>query len=107
MVIAVNDNNFEEEVLKASEPVLVDFYADWCGPCKMMSPLVEAMEASYEGKLKVCKVNVDNAQKTAGQYGVMSIPTFLFFKGGEVVHQAVGALPQNAFEEEIRRVIGG
>ena len=107
MAVVVNDENFEAEVLQAEGPVLVDFYADWCGPCKMMSPMVEAIADSYEGKLKVCKLNVDNAQETAGKYGVMSIPTFIFFKDGEAVHQAVGALPQNAFEEEIKRVIGG
>ena len=107
MAIMVNDENFEAEVLQAAEPVLVDFYADWCGPCKMMSPLVEAFAESYEGKLKVCKCNVDNAQETAGKYGVMSIPTFIFFREGKAVHQAVGALPQAAFEEEIKRVIGG
>ena len=107
MATVVNDANFDAEVLQATEPVLVDFYADWCGPCKMMSPLVEAMAASYEGKLKVCKLNVDDAQATAGKYGVMSIPTFIFFKDGKAVHQAVGAIPQAAFEEEVKRVIGG
>ena len=107
MATMVNDDNFEAEVLQSDKPVLVDFYADWCGPCKMMSPMVDAIAASFEDRLKVCKLNVDNAQQTAARYNVMSIPTFIFFKNGEAVHQAVGALPQKAFEEEIKKVIGG
>ena len=107
MATIVNDGNFEAEVLQSDKPVLVDFYADWCGPCKMMGPLVEAVAASREDQLKVCKLNVDDAQQTAGKYGVMSIPTFIFFKNGEEVHRMTGALPQNTFEEEIKQVIGG
>ena len=106
MALQLTSSNFDEEVLKSSGPVLVDFYADWCGPCKMMSPVVEACAASYEGRLKVGKLNVDDAQDIAARYGVMSIPTFIFFKDGEAVHQTVGAVTKEAFEAEIANVIG-
>ena len=107
METVLTNDNFDEEVLQSDLPVLVDFFADWCGPCKMMSPMVDQFAAQYEGKLKVCKLNVDNAQEIAARYGVMSIPTFIFFKDGEAVHQTVGAVPQNVFEKEIASVIGG
>ena len=107
MATVLNSGNFEAEVLQSEQPVLVDFYADWCGPCKMMSPMVEQFADTYEGKLKVCKINVDDAQDIAARYGVMSIPTFIFFKGGEAVHQTVGAVPQNVFEKEIASVLEG
>ena len=107
MATVLNSGNFEAEVLQNDLPVLVDFYADWCGPCKMMSPMVEQLAGSFEGKLKVCKLNVDDAQDIAARYGVMSIPTFIFFKGGEAVHQTVGAVPQNVFEKEIASVLEG
>ena len=107
MATVLNSGNFEAEVLQSEQPVLVDFYADWCGPCKMMSPMVEQFADTYKGKLKVCKINVDDAQDIAARYGVMSIPTFIFFKGGEAVHQTVGAVPQNVFEKEIASVLEG
>ena len=107
MATVLNSGNFEAEVLQSDLPVLVDFYADWCGPCKMMSPMVEQFADTFDGKLKVCKLNVDDAQDIAARYGVMSIPTFIFFKGGEAVHQTVGAVPQNVFEKEIASVLEG
>ncbi|MBQ4416682.1 MAG: thioredoxin [Lachnospiraceae bacterium] len=107
MATVLNSGNFEAEVLQSDLPVLVDFYADWCGPCKMMSPMVEQFAGTFDGKLKVCKLNVDDAQDIAARYGVMSIPTFIFFKGGEAVHQTVGAVPQNVFEKEIASVLEG
>ena len=100
------DANFEEEVLKSELPVLVDFYADWCGPCKMMGPIVEAMASAFDGKLKVGKMNVDDSQETAAKYGVMSIPTFIFFKNGEKIQQSVGAVSSAEFEQVIKNVIG-
>lgn len=90
MEVKVHDGNFETEVLKAATPVLVDFYADWCGPCKAMGPVVEALAQEYEGKAKVGKINTDDNQDIAMEYGVMSIPTFIVFKGGKAVKKMVG-----------------
>lgn len=86
----ITSKNFEEEVLKSEMPVLVDFWASWCGPCKMMSPIVEEIANEVEGKAKVCKVNIDEEQGLAMQYSIMSIPTFLIFKDGKVVNTVVG-----------------
>ena len=86
------EENFDTEVLKSDIPVLVDFYADWCGPCKMMAPTVEKMAETYEGKAKVGKLNVDENNAIAGKYGVMSIPTFLVFKKGAVIASNTGAM---------------
>lgn len=101
MVKKVDDSNFEEEVLKSEIPVLVDFWAGWCMPCKMVEPVVEEIAAEYEGRLKVCKVNVDEATKTAAEYKIMSIPTLAVFKGGELVERAVGALPKKSMIAKI------
>ncbi|MDP8257863.1 MAG: thioredoxin [Candidatus Aadella gelida] len=98
MEISVNDKNFEEEVLKSEIPVLVDFWAPWCGPCQMVGPVVEEIAKEYHGKLKVCKVNVDEAPSVASKYGVMSIPTLAVIKNGEVVDKVTGALPKSALE---------
>ena len=94
--IKFTEANFEEEVLKSDIPVLVDFYADWCGPCKMMMPVVEKMAETYEGKVKIGKLNVDENNAIAGKYGVMSIPSFIVFKNGEVVNSSTGAMSQAA-----------
>ena len=90
-VLAVDGQNFEQEVLKAEIPVLVDFWAPWCGPCRMIAPHVDAIAAELAGKLKVVKLNTDEAGEIAGKYGIMSIPTLIVFKGGQVVEQMVGA----------------
>lgn len=100
-VLEVTDKNFEAEVLKSDLPVLVDFWAEWCGPCKMISPIVDEISTDLDGKLKVAKVNVDEAQSLAGQYNVMSIPTLLVFKGGEPVEQIVGAMSKDQLLEKI------
>ena len=89
-VVKLNSSNFEDEVLKADKKVLVDFYADWCGPCKMMSPVVDEIANSYSDKVKVCKINVDEAPDIAVNYGIMSIPTLIFFENGNVVDTIVG-----------------
>ena len=90
----VTDKNFDDEVLKSDLPVLVDFWAEWCGPCKVIGPIVNEIAQELDGKLKVTKVNVDDAQDLAGKYQIMSIPTLLLFKGGEAVEQIVGAVPK-------------
>lgn len=90
MAKLVTTESFDEEVYKAGVPVLVDFYADWCGPCKAMGPVVEALEGEYEGRAKVVKLNVDESQDMAVKYGVMSIPTFIVFKGEEAAAKFVG-----------------
>ena len=93
-VAHVTDKNFEAEVLKSNLPVLVDFWAEWCGPCRMISPIVEEIAKDLKGKLKVAKVNVDESQELAAKFNIMSIPTLLVFKNGEVVDQIIGAMPK-------------
>lgn len=92
-VIKLTADNFEQEVLQANQPVLVDFYADWCGPCKMMGPVVEEL-AGELADVKVCKINIDEQIAIAQKYGVMSIPTFISFKNGEIAGKQVGAVPK-------------
>ncbi|MEI8340705.1 MAG: thioredoxin [Verrucomicrobiota bacterium] len=89
-VVTITDSNFDEEVLKASTPVLVDFWAEWCGPCKMIAPILDELADEKVGKLKVAKVNVDQSQQVAGRFQIRAIPTLLFFKDGEVKDQIVG-----------------
>jgi len=100
-VLHLNDKNFEAEVLKSKLPVLVDFWAEWCGPCKMISPIVDEIAGELDGKLKVAKVDVDDAQDLAAQYNVMSIPTLLVFKEGQVVEQIVGAMGKDQLMAKI------
>jgi thioredoxin 1 len=104
-VLEVTDANFDQEVLKSEQPVLVDFWAAWCGPCKMIAPAVENLAASYAGKLKVAKVNVDQNGATPSRYGIRGIPALLFFKGGKVADQIVGYVPQEAIEEKVQKLI--
>ena len=92
----VTDLTFDAEVLKSSTPVLVDFWAEWCGPCRMISPTIDQIAAEYSGKLKVVKMNVDDNPSVPGRYGVQGIPTLIVFKGGEVVEKVVGVMPKPA-----------
>lgn len=101
----VTDKNFDEEVLKSKEPVMVDFWAPWCGPCQFTSPIVEELGKKYKGKMKVAKVNVDDNPVTAQKFSVMSIPTFLFFKGGIIVDSMIGAAPKDEFVRHIEKVV--
>ena len=103
MVNKFDGNNFEAEVLKSDIPVFVDFYADWCGPCKMTSPVIDKMAEEYAGRIKVGKVNVDENSDLAVKYGIMSIPNMVFFKNGEVVDRVVGAIPKPQMQAKFEK----
>ena len=103
--IILDSGNFDEEVLNSSVPVLVDFWAEWCGPCKMLGPVISFIAEKYEGKLKVCKLNVDDSMDVAEQYFISSIPAVKFFKNGEVVNESIGFVPQQKLEAIIEDLI--
>ncbi len=103
--ITVNDENFDDEVLRSDIPVLVDFWAEWCGPCKVVGPTVEALASDYQGKVKVAKLNVDDNPEAAGRFGVRSIPTLIVFKDGEAQQTAVGVKPKGQLAELIEKVL--
>ena len=100
--ITATDENFQSEVLDSSQPVLVDFWAEWCGPCKMIAPAIEELATEFDGTAKVAKVNVDENPALAQQYGVRSIPTLLFFQDGKVAEQMVGAAPKAALADKLK-----
>jgi thioredoxin 1 len=104
-VLEVSDATFDKEVLQSDQPVLVDFWAVWCGPCKAIAPIVDSVAASYAGRLKVIKVNVDENGATPSRYGIRGIPALLFFKGGKVADQVVGYVPQDVIDEKIQRLL--
>lgn len=103
--ITVTDANFEKEVIKSDIPILVDFWAEWCMPCKMVTPILKEIAEEMEGKIKIAKLNVDNSPQSAGQYGIRSIPSLLIFKSGSVVEQIIGALPKKTIQQKIDNVI--
>lgn len=102
MAFIFTDENFEQEALQGDQLTVVDFYADWCGPCKMMAPIVEELAESYNGQIKIGKLNVDNSPATAAKYKVMSIPTIVFIKNGNVVETIVGVVSKAQLEEKIK-----
>jgi thioredoxin 1 len=105
-IVVLQDATFEKEVLKSDVPVLVDFWAVWCGPCKAIAPTVDELAKQYKGKVKVAKMDVDEHQQVPQQYGIRSIPTLLVFKGGRVVDTIVGAVPKAKLEESLKKAIG-
>jgi thioredoxin 1 len=101
MVVDISDQNFESEVIKSALPVLVDLWAPWCGPCRVVGPVIEKLAEEYEGKVKFCKLNVDENQQTAAKNSVMSIPTLLFFKNGERADTVVGAVSEQVLKPKL------
>jgi thioredoxin 1 len=103
-IVILTDVNFEVEVLKSSTPVLVDFWAEWCGPCKMLAPILDELAGEYDGKVKIGKVNIDQHQSIATQYGIRAIPTLLIFKDGEVAEQVVGLRSKRDLKANLDKV---
>lgn len=105
MAFKFTDDNFQKEALESDIPVLVDFYADWCGPCKMIAPIVSELADEYQGKVKIGKINVDEEQGTAGQYKVMTIPTLMFIKDGNVVDTIIGVVTKKALQDKLNALL--
>lgn len=104
-VLSFGDDNFDAEVLKSTQPVLVDFWATWCAPCKAIAPVIDTLAEEYDGQVKIGKVNVDDSPGTPGKYGVRGIPTIILFKDGKVVDQVVGAVPKAQLEALIKKAL--
>ena len=102
-----NENNFTDEVIKSDIPVMIDFYAEWCGPCRMMSPIVEEFAKNYEGKVKIGKINVDEESDLAMRFGVQSIPSFIFVKDGKVIERITGAMPRSILRNYLDELAAG
>ncbi|MBN2633696.1 MAG: thioredoxin [Bacteroidales bacterium] len=105
MALVVNDGNFEDVVVKADKPAVVDFWAEWCGPCRMIAPIIEDLSKEYEGKIVVAKCDVDDSPAIAAKYGIRNIPTVLFFKNGVIADKQVGAVPKASFVTKINALL--
>ncbi len=105
MALEITDQNFEEVVMASDKPVVVDFWAEWCGPCRMIGPIIEKMSAEYDGKAVIGKVNVDHNRDVSMKFGVRNIPTVLFIKGGEVVDKSVGAVPEAVLVDKLNKLL--
>ena len=105
MTVEVNDSNFEEKVLQSDIPVIVDFWAEWCGPCRMIGPIVEELSEDYKDQVLCTKLDVDSSPGVASKYGIRNIPTILFFKGGEIVDKQVGAVPKSNLEAKLKPLL--
>lgn len=104
--IAVTDNDFAQQVLQSDKPVLVDFWAEWCAPCRMLGPIIEDLAADYDGKVRIAKLDIDANQQVAMQFGIRSIPTVMVFDKGQVVDMVVGVQPKQAYEESLKKALG-
>jgi thioredoxin 1 len=104
-LLHVSDATFEEEIIKADIPAMVDFWAEWCGPCKMVGPAVESLAKEYEGKVKIAKMDVDENRETPAKFGIRSIPTLILFKEGKVAHTIIGAVPKGDIEQELKKLL--
>ena len=105
MALEVNDGNFDEVVLKSDKPVIVDFWAEWCGPCRMIAPIIEDLSKEYSGRAVVTKCDVDNSPQVAAKFGIRNIPTILFFKDGKIADKQVGAVPKNNFVSKLNALL--
>jgi thioredoxin 1 len=105
MALEVNDGNFDEVVVKSDKPVVVDFWAEWCGPCRMIAPILEEISKEYSGKAVVTKCDVDNSPQVAAKYGIRNIPTVLFFKDGKIADKQIGAVPKNTFVNKLNALL--
>ncbi len=104
-LLQVTDDNFEAEIVNSDLPVMVDFWAEWCGPCRMVAPVVEELANEYEGKIKVAKMDVDKNRQTPAKFGIRNIPTLILFKGGEVTQTIIGAQPKSSIEAELKKLL--
>jgi len=105
-IMEVNDKNFQKEVIESKGPVLVDFWAQWCPPCKMLAPLIEKLTKEYADKMKICKLDVDESSETASKYNIRAVPTLVIFKDGKEVERQIGALPENKLREWLNSHLG-
>jgi thioredoxin 1 len=104
-IFEVSDKNFDSEIMQADQPAMVDFWAEWCGPCKMVGPIVEELAKEYKDKIKVAKMDVDQNRETPARFGIRNIPTLIFFKNGEVAKTIIGAQPKSSIEEELKKLL--